>query len=158
MMTDQQVIDAASDVQVLALTMIGEAVGDSRDGSSVEERIAVGCVMRNRLRAPGRFGDNYRHVCLARRQFSCWNNGDPNQPRLLRIAYLLVTHQPTLDPLVEETLFVADGISRGVVLDRVKGATHYLTTVLLKTGTVAWAKGLTPVATCGAHSFFAGVA
>lgn len=162
-MTDQQILDKLSDVQTLALTMMGEAGGDSREGrSSLEERVGVACVIRNRAREPHRYGDSLKAVCLKKWQFSCWNAGDPNRVRLLRWAYLFATGQPVLDPLVEESVFLAHGIATGILLDRVQAANHYCTTALLVSPSApAWAflnKSRTvrrePVAICGSHTFF----
>jgi exonuclease III len=127
MLTRTEILAKLTDLQTLALTAWAEARGDSREGnSSVEERIAVLSVIRNRLRRPRRFGDTYKAVCLAKWQFSCWNPGtDANHQNVMRLAYLLVTDQPTLDPLLDETLFLADGVMRGIILDRVMGADHY---------------------------------
>jgi len=132
--TDLEIRGALSDVQVLALTCFAEARGDAKEGSSsVEERIAVGCVCRNRLRRPDRWGHSYREVCLAPKQFSCWNAGtDPNHVALMAVAYRMATGQPTMDPLLDETLFLADGIMRGVLLDRVNGAVSYYAPAAMK--------------------------
>jgi N-acetylmuramoyl-L-alanine amidase len=158
-MTDTEILERLTSEQALACTMLGEARGDAGDGSSLEERAAVGCVVRNRLRIPKRFGDTLKAVCLQRKQFSCWNENDPNRLHLLAVAYRLVTNQPTMDPLVEETLFLAEGIERGLILDQVKRATHYYSPKSMKpAGRVpVWAKGAKPVARVGGHLFFRGV-
>lgn len=131
-MTDADVLAALSDVQALALTMYGEARGDGKDGSSVEERVAVGCVARNRLRTPKRFGHTLKDVCLQPFQFSCWLPKDPNRELLMGHAYRMATKQPLMNTLLDETLYFADGIARGVVLDQTGGATLYLTMTLYK--------------------------
>ena len=56
----------------LAKTIYGEARGEN-----VETMLAVGWVIRNRLTAK-RYGDTYKDVVLQRKQFSCWNENDPN--------------------------------------------------------------------------------
>jgi hypothetical protein len=158
-MTDAEILEGLTSGEALACTMLAEAGGDAIEGgSSVEERIAVGCVVRNRLRIPKRFGDSLKAVCLQPKQFSCWNENDPNRLHLLAVAYRLVTDQPRMDPLVEETLFLAEGIERGVILDRVKGATHYLTAALYRTNPPKWARGIRPAIRIGSQVFFVGVA
>lgn len=154
-MTTDEILTHLSDMHALALTMFGEARGDGRDGSSVEERVAVGCVLRNRLRTPKRFGDSFKAVALRRLQFSCWNAGDPNRPLLLTQAYRLATGQPPMDDLLEETLYLADGIARGVMLDQTGGATHYLTAALYRSPQCpGWAKTTSPLRTIGSQVFF----
>ena len=132
-MSDDEILAALVDRSALALTMYGEARGDARDGSSVEERIAVGCVIRNRWKRYGSFGakeQTYRAVCLAPKQFSCWleEGGGSNHGHLLDVAHRLITGMPqesSTDPLLKECLFLADGIISGALLDATGGATHY---------------------------------
>lgn len=61
-----------SDLLHLAKTIYGEARGES-----IETMLAVGWVIRNRLQAK-RYGDTYKDVVLQPKQFSCWNEDDPN--------------------------------------------------------------------------------
>ena len=65
-LTDAEVKARLSDLEVTLVTLFGEARGEP-----VEGLIAVGSVIRNRVKA-ARFGSTYRAVCLARWQFSCW--------------------------------------------------------------------------------------
>jgi N-acetylmuramoyl-L-alanine amidase len=124
-LTDGDILERLSDDQALALTMIGEARGDVREGgSSVEERIAVGCVIRTRQKNGRRWSNTIKGVCLQPDQFSCWNKNDPNRAVLLGIARAMVS-KDKLDPVVHETLYIARGIIAGVILDRVGGADHY---------------------------------
>lgn len=118
---------ALKDHQALALTMIAEAAGDGREGgSSVEERLAVGCVVRNRV-LNRRWPKTFAAVCLQRLQFSCWNPGlDANHVRLMALAERLITDgEATADPMLAETLYLAHGIIGGLILDRTGGATCY---------------------------------
>lgn len=136
-MTPQQersITTALTDAQATALTMIAEAGGDWREGgSSVEERLAVGCVIRNRVRTPNRWGTSFLAVCLAARQFSCWDPGtDPNHVRLMAVAKRLVSGLATPDPLLAETLWLAQGIIDGIVSDRTGGATSYYAPAAMK--------------------------
>lgn len=131
-MTDEQ-IEALGDDVVLALTMLREAMGDAAEGgSSIEERVAVGCAVRNRLEQPKRFGATLAAICLKRRQgaingpptarhqFSCWDLDDPNRAQAIALIRLKV--KPAY---WHETLYLAKGISSGVILDLVHGANHY---------------------------------
>jgi len=145
---------ALDDVTAPALTAWAEARGDRREGgSSVEERIAVLSVIRTRARL-GR--QTLKAVCLAPRQFSCWNPGDDtNHLALLEQAERLVTHQ-AVDPILLETIYLAEGIAGDVILDRVGGATHYYAPdAMVPRGRVpAWARGRRPVAVVGRQLFF----
>jgi N-acetylmuramoyl-L-alanine amidase len=153
-MLDQEILDALTGPQALACTMMGEAGGDGRDGSSVEERIAVACVVRNRARERNKYGDSIKGVCLKRWQFSCWNVGDPVQPKVMAWALRFATNQPQMSALADETLYLADGVVSGVILDRVAGANHYLTEALYRSKPPRWATLTAPVARVGSHVFF----
>lgn len=157
-MTDPEILDSLSDVDALACTAWGEAAGDSREGhSSVEERIAVMSVVRNRVRHRAHEGVTYKGVCLAPKQFSCWNAGtDANHLRVMAMAYLCITGQTTADAVFEETRFLAGGIISGLLLDRVHGATlYYAPAAMVPPNRVpAWAAGRAPVAGIGSQLFF----
>lgn len=143
-----------TELQILALTAWAEARGDWREGtSSVEERIAVLCVIRTRARRSGR---SLTAECLAPKQFSCWNAGtDANHLTLLRAAATLAQGLPP-DPLLAETLYLAGGVISGVILDRVNGATHYYAPAsMTPPGTVpSWARGHEPTAHVGSQVFY----
>lgn len=159
-MTDTEILTRLGDKGALVCTALGEARGDRREGgSSIEERIGSMCTVRNRLRLPARFGDTYKAVCLQRKQYSCWLPSDPNRIYLLAVAYRLITGQPSLDPLVDETVFLADGIMAGLILDSTKGATHYYSpAAMVPNGRVpVWAQGQTPTARIGGSIYFRGV-
>lgn len=121
-MTEQEIRDRVDDVAAAALTAYAEARGDTRDGSSVEERIAVLHAIRNRAARSGR---TVKDECLRPLQFSCWNpDGSRNHKALLEAAEAVLQHQ-VLDPLLEETLYLARGVLEGVILDTTRGATVY---------------------------------
>lgn len=165
MSLDQNTIDylKTDGPLTLALTMTGEAVGDARDGSSIEERIAVGCVVRNRLAKPGRFGGTWAGVCLRPWQFSCWNANDPNRRRLLTLADAYIRDAAAAcgdDRRFAETLWLAGGIIQGSILDIVEGADHYFNPKIV--AAPPWAFEDTkrtrlrkPDAVVGSHQFYA---
>ena len=66
--------DQDGHIDTLARTLYGEARGELFGG-----RVAVACVIRNRVEKGGWFGTDFRSVCLKPWQFSCWNRGDPNR-------------------------------------------------------------------------------
>ena len=138
--------------QALALTLWGEARGEA-----VEGRIAVGCVVRARVRDP-RWPTTYQGVCLQPRQFSCWNEADPNAAKLHALAAVFLADHairtaPRLDPVLRECLYLAEGIIGGQLLENVAGANHYLIATLFQTAPPAWAQGQGPVARVGRHVF-----
>lgn len=141
------------------LTLAGEAAGEPHNG-----RVAVACVIRNRVLAdlghdgrPDWWGEGYAPVCLCLWQFSCWwEETSPNSIRLFRLAERVLSNTLTpsdramLDPLSA----IADGVMSGTIADPTLGATHYLTTALLKAAPPKWAKGRTPCQVIGHHAFF----
>lgn len=145
-----------SDVDVLALTLYGEARGEP-----VEGRIAVACVIRNRVNAdlgndgkPDWWGEGYAGVCLKPSQFSCWNDRDKNRPLLDTLAAKCAAGSPILDPGFQECRWIAAGVIDGLVLPRVGRATHYYADYLQPP---AWAAKATLVARVRSHLFFEGV-
>lgn len=127
-MTDIDILQLLTAPVTLALTMYGEARGDRVAGqdSSVEERIAVGCVIRNRvnIKRSTEFGADYKDVCLHPLQFSCWNNGGVNHAILMHLAERWTQKEPW-DALAVETLFLATGIINDALIDQTQKATHY---------------------------------
>jgi hypothetical protein len=152
--TREAIRGTLTDRQALIATLYGEAAGESRDG-----QIAVACVIRNRVRAPGGWGRTYRGVCLAPAQFSCWWETNANSDRVYLLAEdLLLVRPPSDAALVAELGWIADGVMGEAVRDHLGGATNYLTAALFETAPPSWARGRVPVARLGRHVFFAGVA
>ena len=141
---------ALSDDQYLALTLYGEARGESVVG-----KIAVASVIRNRLHT-GRWGTNYASVVLAPKQFSCWNLDDPNLAILRQLGNELSTGVTTTDAALRECLWVADGTVRTMFASIVADAMHYYAVSL--SHAPAWAGTGTLVETIGGHAFYRGVA
>ena len=144
-MTDAEIQAVLVDRSVLALTLWGEARGEP-----IEGRIAVGCVIRNRLAMPHRFraaAATYRAICLAPHQFSCWapTGGAENYAAVMRLAARMAQGRPLEDLRLDECLWLADGLMSGVVLDRTQGATMYWAPkAMLPPGRVpTWAEGRT---------------
>lgn len=131
----------ASDINILARTVWGEARGESYEGQK-----AVAHVVINRWRADeGQFrkDDTIATACLRYAQFSCWNADDPNfeemqttgpEARSFRAAM-----RAALEALDEP--------------DPTEGARHYHTAGV----SPAWSKGRDPVIVIGSHYFFVGV-
>jgi hypothetical protein len=150
----QQILAALSQTDVLALTIWGEA-----RNQAVEGRIAVGCVIRNRLIA-GRWGHDYKAVCLAPWQFSCWTpkGGPANYETVLAAARALLHPEGHRGPDLRECLWIAEGLTSGALRDRVAGCAHYVTRELWHSQPPSWARGMDPAIRIGDHVFFRGVA
>ncbi len=156
-MTRDQIRAAAGDVVALTATLYGEASGEP-----VASQIAVGCVIRNRVFAdvghdgkPDWWGESFAGVCLARAQFSCWWESNPNTDRVYALAEALVLRQPIGQAsIVAELQWIAHGLIESQLRDLTHGATHYLTAALLAMAPPAWTKNQTPVAAIGRHVFF----
>lgn len=148
----RDVIAGLSEAMALALTVWGEARGETPDG-----QVAVAQVILHR-RTTGRWGASVNSVVGARLQFSCWwpQGGAENFARLMTIAQQ-VQHGEVV-PALRPSLWVAAGLLDGAwTRDLVKGATHYMTRELWLRKPPPWARGVVPVATVGSHVFFAGV-
>jgi hypothetical protein len=137
--TASDVLVTLTDLQAVAITIDAEGRGDTREGgSSVEERIAIGCAIRNRLKRPRRFGGaTFKAICLAPSQFSCWQpvDGEVNHLRTMALARAVVAAGPLPFAGLEadlflESLFLAEGLIGGQLLDRIAGADHYMTSSL----------------------------
>ncbi len=134
---------------VVAMTIWAESRAEL-----IEGQVAVGCVVRNRLLMPRRFGDTWKDVCLAKWQFSCWipQGGEANYQMLMARCEASIRER---QPWPAQALWIADGIISGALSDRVAGATHYFASWLKPEP--KWAVGVTPVAIIGVHRFFKGV-
>lgn len=151
---ESDLLAALSDRQVVALTLYGEARGER-----VEGKVAVACVIRNRV-LEKRFGADYKAVCLAPWQFSCWKRegGASNHDALITTARLMVSGQHNgPGHRLRECIWVADGIIGDHLQDITRKATHYITRALWESKPPKWAMDQTPCIGIGAHVFFNGV-
>lgn len=68
--------------QIAARTLWSEARGEPEIGQR-----AVAWVMTNRVHDKSkRWGGSYATVCTWSKQFSCWNEGDPNRTKMMALA------------------------------------------------------------------------
>lgn len=130
---------SAADVDALARTLWGEARGGSRLGLEAVAAVVLHRVKRNR---PQRFGDGVAGVCRMPMQFSCWNEGDPNLPKLLAVTANNAAFVTCLE--------VAERALQGLLADPVSGADHYHTAAVAP----AWARGHTPTRRIDDHLFY----
>lgn len=135
-MTAAAILAALDDRRTLALTAWAEARQVPRhipsDHSPVEELIAVMTVVRNRRARFARWravDDSFKAICLAPKQFSCWNpDSGPNHDALMALAGQLAVMPDdsySLGALIDECLYLADGVIAGVIRDYTNGADSY---------------------------------
>lgn len=99
---------------ILACTLWGEARNQHDDA-----RLGKGCVIKNRVISQKFGGTDYKAVCLARAQFSCWNFSDPNRAKVL---------EPLQNGSQEEwdgSYRIATIVLDGSVADSTHRSTHY---------------------------------
>ncbi len=138
-------------LDVIAITIWAEA-----RNQPVEGRIAVAAVIRNRVRAH-HWGATYEAVCLAPKQFSCWQavGGTANYEAVRALKERIEQGQRPSDVVLTECYAIAQEIVSGRLQDNTKGATHYVVTTVPPP---LWAVDHTPVCVIGDHAFYAGVA
>jgi len=113
-------------------TIILEAQGESLEGQT-----AVGEVIRNRALKGSR---SVEAVCLAKSQFSCWNDRQEAFKRLNRVSGEVYQRASKAWDESEES-------------NLTHGATHYLALKSLKRVPV-WVRKLNKTVTIGAHTFY----
>jgi N-acetylmuramoyl-L-alanine amidase len=132
----------AEAIDTLARTLWGEARGEPVRGIEAVAAVIVNRVRLARRRGGCWWGGDVIAVCRKPRQFSCWNGGDPNRPKLLAVA--------EADPVFATCLRIARRALAGVLPDPTNGATHYHAVEI----SPAWAAGLVPCAEIGRHLFY----
>lgn len=103
----------------LACTLIGEARGEPIDG-----QVGVASAIRNRAIAARK---PYKDICLAKNQFSCWNNNDPNFTLIQKVYSDLENGNSIIDPYLRQCIAVARCVQEMEFLDNTKGAKNYVT-------------------------------
>lgn len=131
-----------AELDTLARTLWGEARGEALAGKE-----AVACVILNRVRRARQrggwwWGGSVEQVCRRPYQFSCWNQDDPNRPKLETVAPSNRAFRACLE--------VARRALSGELTDPTRGATHYHTRDVLP----PWARGRQPSAAIGGHLFY----
>lgn len=124
----------ASDLEIAARTIFGEARGQPYAGQK-----AVAHVIINRWKRNGVDG-TIASTCLRWKQFSCWNPGDPTRAKMTDATWddarLREALRAFLEAMDEE--------------DFTGGARWYHTVVV----SPSWSRGKQPVLTIGDHAFF----
>ena len=127
------------ELTLLASVIYGEARGEPYLG-----KVAVGCVVRNRVLQPSWWGDSYHRVILAREQFSCLNEDQKNKaiPRILK-------HKDAKS--WKDCQEVAYDIISGATKDITAGADHYFADHVPKP---AWSERMLKTMVIGHHEFY----
>jgi spore germination cell wall hydrolase CwlJ-like protein len=142
------ILDQLSENEILTLTLYGEARGELIAGL-----VGVGCVIRNRVHG-GKY-KSYKEVCLAPKQFSCWNEDDTNYPILIEIANKLIMGTPIDNMAYRKCNVVAAAVINWIFSDETKAAEHYITTDLFKSNhRPSWAKKPVNTVELGRQTFF----
>lgn len=140
-------VEITGDAQIMAQTIWGEARGEAKRAA----REAVASVIVNRVAASqAHFGTGHAGVCLQPWQFSCWNENDPNLPKMV--------HPDTFKTdMFKECLEIAQNAIDGLTIDQTGGATHYHAKTIAKPD---WALDVAAHVTAriGSHIFYTGVA
>lgn len=127
-----------ADLYCMARTIYGEARGEDLDG-----KIAVAHVILNRFRSGKWFaGLSLAETCLQPRQFSCWNDGDPNRAPVMEADIG--------DRAFAESLYAALGAMTGHFADPTARSCHYHA----DSARPGWARGRLPAVTIGRHVFY----
>jgi hypothetical protein len=140
-------LDSLTGAQILALTLYGEARGESPEG-----RLAVACVVRNRMRERRQTAGQ---VCLARLQFSCWSpaGGAQNYATVMELADRVAAGTVTL-PAYTDCLIIAEAVLSDAADDVTHGATHYMTIGLFDSPACPWwARQMRETERIGRHVF-----
>lgn len=130
------------DIEIMAKTIYGEARGEyAKKNGGLNALAAVGNVIMNRSLETS---TSIESVCLKPKQFSCWNEKDPNRKIIENITIE--------DPLYRICFIVAKRIICNEIDDITKGANHYYSRYLRKPP--YWAEEKSPIAKIGNHIFF----
>lgn len=130
------------DVDICARTIYGEARGEYK-AHGPAALIAVANVILNRHKKMGKYGQTIADVCLKPRQFSCWNQKDPN--RLLIQDENIIT-----EPIFNICLITARKVIEGLWPDLTRGSDHYHNNSCLP----YWARGGKVKLRLGSHIFY----
>jgi len=137
------------DKQIMALTIYGEARGESDEG-----KIAVGSIILERVDHRKWDGDTIQEVCLMPFQFSCFLPDDQNFKALKMIAedwkekFIRSTD-------LQDCYHITCDMLAGRILRTSEIAENHATQYKTIDCKAAWAKKMKKVATIGNHEFYA---
>ena len=128
------------EIEIMAKTIYGEARGEYKK-EGVKALEAVGHVIMNRSLATS---FPVSSICLQPKQFSCWNENDPNRK--------IIENATLSDPIFRICYIVAKKIICGECEDITGGANHYYSRHLKRIP--YWAKNRISTIQIGNHLFF----
>ncbi len=143
-----ELIESLLPDEILALTIYGEARGET-----IEGQIAVANVIMNRWKGNSGKYKSVKEVCLEKNQFSCWNKDDPNRSKLEDLGDKLDKGQ--IPNEIKQELYIARGVLGYNFYDNTKGSLYYMTTNLLNSDNrPKWANNRSNEIKIGNHTFF----
>lgn len=128
-----------SELDILTGTIFGEARGEPAEG-----KIGVGLTIQTRVNHPGWWGRNWREVCLADRQFTCWTD---------RNTDVIIRARKDKTPDWTSCRIMAIDIYLGHIKDYLGEPTHYYNPKLIEGGTPQWEKRMIRLTEIGNHVF-----
>jgi len=144
-----EIFSGLTEAQIMALTIYGEARGESREG-----KIAVGSVILERVDHREWDGNTIHEVCLMPYQFSCYLPGDPNFQALRLIAQDWET-KAMRSMAMSECYQVAVGLIDGTIPRTPEIAAAHCCQYKTKKASAAWAKKMKVILTIDQHEFYA---
>lgn len=141
------VTHSAEELKCLAVTVYGEARGESERG-----QIAVAYTVKNRAK-----NKSVCNVALAPKQYSVFNN-NPELQAAAKSQHIEPRQNNAIDQRSwARAVRVATIVMHGLVPDPTHGATHYLAPTLMKIKRYRypkWSKQYTLVSTIDGHKFY----
>lgn len=140
-----------TDLNYLVCTVYGEARGEP-----IEGQIAVANVIKNRAYASQK---TYKDICLAPRQFSCWNQDDPNRSSVLNLLISLEAGDIITDLTIRQIVIICKAIYENGFKDNSHGARNYVSTARYKQAQDRkgkddqWILSMHPATVLGNHTF-----
>jgi spore germination cell wall hydrolase CwlJ-like protein len=130
------------DILTLARTIYGEARSQKEPATGRE---AVGHVVMNRVQRKHMGDTTITKVCRRDRQFSCWNQNDPN------LAVILAANRGS-NPIFDQCCSLAEQVAHAQLPDNTGTATHYYSDTISRPD---WANPPAKQTTkIGSHLFF----
>lgn len=144
-----EIFSGLTEAQLMALTIYGEARGETREG-----KIAVGSVILERVEHRPWDGKTVHEVCLMPFQFSCFLPSDPNFHALRLIAEDWDT-KAMRSMIMSECYTIASGLLDGTIERTPVITKHHCCQYKTAAARPAWAKKMTLIAVIGNHEFYA---
>lgn len=135
---------ASRDVLTVARTIYGEAGRETQVGKE-----AVAGVIMNRTR-DRRWPSGFAAVCLQNRQFSCWNDEDPQRPIIQNLF-------PGANSTFNTCLAIAEKAVRYQLPDQSRGADHYYANYIAQPAWLRKSPDAVLTRQIGVHKFYTGI-